>query len=151
MSPALHSEAKAVSATLSQVAEACGKEAVRFALQPLVLVFGVGEAARSPAFWAAYTETLSTVPRESLAAAIKEYTSLPDSEFFPKPGPLKALALKHAEPLYKAAYRAKRAADSLPRRAPTAETLEERQRQAEEIKASLGMRVVPTNTAKGME
>ncbi|MDB5438483.1 MAG: hypothetical protein JWM33_910, partial [Caulobacteraceae bacterium] len=83
-------------------------QAVRAALSPLVLVYGVGEAARSAAFWGVYVETLSGLPAEALRAAAADYAAGAGAEFFPKPGPLKALALKHAEPLRRAAARAAR-------------------------------------------
>jgi hypothetical protein len=107
--PALKAEAKAVCTALAQIACAAGESAVQEALKPLVLVYGVGEAARSPAFWQAY-KIMAGLPWEALRLGVEDYLAQPDSEFFPKPGPLKALCDKHAEPIYKAAFRASRAA-----------------------------------------
>src|SRR5688572_10740721 len=87
--PALHAEAKRLAPMLAQKAAPAGDEAVRRALQPLVLVYGIGEAARVPAFWAPY-RVLASVPAEALARGIEDYTASADSHFFPKPGPLKA-------------------------------------------------------------
>lgn len=81
-----------------------------------MIVFGVGEAATTKAFWKIYFEALRDVPQEALELAVRDYTTKADAEFFPKPGPLRALAYKHAEPLFKATHRANRAADSLPRK-----------------------------------
>src|SRR6185503_10867246 len=124
--PELHTEAKRVCSALTLRAAGAGEHAVRQALQPLVLVFGVGEAARSPAFWQAY-RVLAGVPPEALRQGIEDYLAASDSTFFPKPGPLKALCDKHAEPIYKAAARANRAA-ALP--APKIRIISEADREA---------------------
>lgn len=108
--PALRAEARALIPALAEVAKPCGPEAVRKALQPLVLIYGVGEAAKVPAFWKIYVDQLSSVPAEALEQAVHDYISAPNSEWFPKPGPLKALATKRAEPILKALSRAKRVA-----------------------------------------
>ena len=113
--PALHAEAKVVAERLEALGVGCGQEAVRRALQPLVLIYGLGEQAKVPMFWAVYVKALEDVPAQALAEAIEEYTGLGTSEFFPRPGPLRALALKHAAPIWKARDRARRAANSLPR------------------------------------
>jgi hypothetical protein len=114
--PLLHREVKHAAPYLKALAQGVGDEGVGRALQPLVVVFGVGDAATTKAFWRVYYEALRDIPAEALGAAVRDYTLQADAQWFPKPGPLRALALKHAEPLYKAAYRAKRAADSLPRK-----------------------------------
>lgn len=101
----------------------CGDERVRRALQPLILVYGASEATKAPAFWEAYYAALSGLPVEALARGVKDYLAAADSEFFPKPGPLRALCEKHAEPIFKAASRAKRATEvpSVGRTPPTEE------------------------------
>lgn len=106
--PALREECGAVATKLAIRAAGAGEASVRHALQPLVLVYGVAEAARSPAFWQPY-KVLATLPVEALRLGIQDYTSAADSEFFPKPGPLKALCEAHAAPIRKAAFRASRA------------------------------------------
>jgi hypothetical protein len=139
--PLLHREAKTLAPMLKALAGPCGENAVRIALQPMVLVFGVGEAARTAAFWRIYIQQLSDLPAEALAKAVEEYAGLPDSHFFPKPGPLKALAAKYAAPLYQAASRARKAAESepvTPRRDPTPEEIE----RVREL-ARLPLRIVP--------
>lgn len=114
--PILHREVKHLAPHLKRLSQGAGDEGVRKALQPLVIVFGVGEAATTKAFWKIYFEALRDVPQEALERAVEDYTKKEDAEFFPKPGPLRALAYRHAEPIFKAAHRAKRAADSLPRK-----------------------------------
>lgn len=111
--PALHREAKAVAPLLAARAEPAGDDAVRRALQPLVLVYGIGEAARVPAFWMPY-RILADQPITALVQGIADYTAGATSEFFPKPGPLKALCDRHAEPVRKAAFRARKAAQMPP-------------------------------------
>lgn len=91
----------------------CGAAGVRAALSPLVLVYGVGEAARSSAFWSVYVEALSGLPAQALRCAVADYAAGGEAQFFPKPGPLKALALKHAEPLRRAALEAARAGEAV--------------------------------------
>lgn len=121
--PIIHGEATRMAPALRARAEPAGDDAVRRALQPLVLVYGVGEAARVPAFWQPY-RILANLPPTALAAGIEDYTASPDSQFFPKPGPLKALCDRHAEPILRAASRASRAAHLEPpkqRPEPTAE------------------------------
>lgn len=108
--PALHDEAKLVCGALARITSPCGDEAVIEALKPLVLVYGLGEQAKSPAFWQVYTKQLADVPAEALRLAVDDYASQPDSQFFPKPGPLREFALRRAEPVFRAASRSKRAA-----------------------------------------
>lgn len=125
--PALHAEAKASVPRLAAVAAPCGADAVRALLQPLVLVYGVGEAARSPAFWKIYREQLAGLPYEALEQAVNDYAGQPGAEFFPKPGPLKAFATSRAIPILKALSRAKRVAQSAPMKPFTpAETAQRR-------------------------
>jgi hypothetical protein len=80
----------------------CGEKAVVELLKSPVLVFGIGDAARSPEFWKPYRSHLGALPYAAVEAAIHEYVGLPTSEFFPKPGPLKALAEKHNALVWKA-------------------------------------------------
>jgi hypothetical protein len=135
--PVLHGEARTAVAFLRAHVAPCGKEHVARTLAPLATVFGVGQRGETQAFWRVYYDALADVPAESLAAAVAAYAKRPDAEFFPKPGPLRALALKHAAPLYKAAYRAKRAADARPVRPVDPQTAEERRELAERLVAGL--------------
>jgi len=127
---------------LELLAKPCGDRAVQLALQPLVLVFGVAEAARVSAFWKPY-RILADLPREALAKAVDEYCGQPGAEFFPKPGPLKALGDKHAEAIRKAASRATRAAALPPPKARVLISPAEVQRLARSTAASLSKSVQP--------
>lgn len=111
--PVLHAEAKASVSVLTAVAEPCGEQAVRQALQPLVLVYGQSEAAKTSAYWRVYFQQLAGFPLEALRQACDDYAGGANAEFFPKPGPLKALAAKRAIPIYKARDRARRVAGML--------------------------------------
>ena len=91
---------------MADAVRTCGGDAVRLALQPLVLVFGAAEAAKAPGFWEAYIQALDGLPARALKKGIADYTSAAESQFFPKPGPLLALCLKHADPMRRAFYRA---------------------------------------------
>lgn len=121
----LHAEAKAMAPALRARATPAGDDAVRKALQPLVLVYGVGEAARVPAFWQPY-RILAMIPPTALAEGIEDYVASPDSQFFPKPGPLKALCDRRAEPILRAASRASRAAFLAPPKLRAPPTEEEK-------------------------
>lgn len=131
--PALLAEAMASVRPLEAIAAPCGDAAVRRLLQPLVLVFGVSEAAKTAAFWRAYIDQLAGLPGEAVEQAVNDYIGGEASEFFPKPGPLKALAMRRAEPIYKALSRAKRAAKMLPSPKIDRGTAEERKRQVESL------------------
>lgn len=120
---------------------------MREALQPLVLVYGVGEAAKSAAFWRVYVEQLSGFPAEALAQAVSDYAGGANAEFFPKPGPLKALAAKRAEPILKALSRAKRAAATLPPKVIPPQDVETRK--ALVAKMLAGFTRPPANGDKG--
>jgi len=119
--PELHAEARAIAPRLMARAASAGPATVRRVLAPLVLVYGVGEAAKAPQFWQAY-DVLADLPEEALRKGVDDYLAQPDSQFFPKPGPLRALCDRHAEPIRRAAYRASRAAalePPKPKREPT--------------------------------
>jgi hypothetical protein len=108
---ALHIEVRRVANDLRKLAGPCGEEFVGVEMKKLILVYGAGESPRAASWWKLYYQALRDVPREALEQAVQDYVSSPDSLFFPKPGQLKALAMKRAEPIYQAASRAKRAAD----------------------------------------
>lgn len=135
---ALRRECCTIAAPLAALAAPCGDAFVKRALQPLVLVFGVGEAARSAAYWTVYVRSLSDLPAEALARAVEDYARAQDSRFFPKPGPLRALAEVHALPIRRAAQRARKVAAANPEpRAP--EPLETRRRTADAIRAAFNI------------
>lgn len=80
------------------------------ALAPLVLVYGKGEEARSPAFWNVYKNALSDLPRLALDRAVKAYERI--GKFFPKPAEIRELAMPHADTIRQAAYRTKKATEA---------------------------------------
>lgn len=88
-----------------------GDKAVIAMLTPLVSLYGVSD--KGPAewrvFWKFYINALQDLPREALEAGAADYVSRGDSEFFPKPGPLKAICQRKAEMLLTALGRARRA------------------------------------------
>jgi hypothetical protein len=112
--PALRGEVAEALPTLARAAEPCGDRAVIATLAPLVSVYGVADrsAAEWATFWRFYVETLSWLPLEALQAGVKAYNAKPDSEFFPKPGPLRALCEDHAAKLSAAKRRAEIAAEA---------------------------------------
>ena len=64
-------------------------------LAPLVVVFGVTDAATTPTFWRAYEAVLAEHHPEALEAAAGKW--LQTGKFFPKPAELRELA--RAQPL----------------------------------------------------
>lgn len=104
-------EIRSAVAKLEQHAQPCGPKAVIATLTPLVTLFGIADRSEGEwrAFWGFYTKSLADLPLEALRGGVEEYVAAPDSEFFPKPGPLRALCLKHAEPLLMALGRARKA------------------------------------------
>jgi hypothetical protein len=144
--PALHAEVKAALPALKARAQPCGAEAVVRLVGKLFAVFPQPDRSEAEwaAFWEAYTEDLGGIPLEALEAAVRDYRRKPDAEFLPKPGPLRELALKHAEPIWKAVSRAKRAAESLPRRPRVANP--EVKRMFQEFAA--GLKTIPRKPAE---
>lgn len=116
-SPETHGELTQVVAALERRAEPCGVEFMIGQLAPLRSIYGIGQ--KSPAewgaFWKIYAAQIEGYPREALVAAVGEYVGLGSSEFFPRPGPLKALCEKHATKLRLSLSRAKRANKELDR------------------------------------
>ncbi len=74
-------------------------------LEPLVAIFGATDASKMPRFWEPYYNTLRGLRFVAVKSAVDEYVGLPTSEFFPKPGPLKALVAKYELPLQQAEER----------------------------------------------
>lgn len=136
--PALKAEAERFLPALQARAQGCGDEAVIKALRPLVLLYGIPEAAKADGYWDPYLKALSGVPAKALSAAIDEYAALPDSNFFPKPGPLKALADRQAEPIRRAAHRARMVALVKPAPGRVPPTAEQRQQIAADLAALRG-------------
>lgn len=96
--------------------EPCGPALVIDTLAPLLALYGVPRKspAEADAFWGFYLDTLGSLPPEALRAGVAEYVADSKSEFFPKPGPLKAICERHAIPLRMAANRANKALQIAP-------------------------------------
>jgi hypothetical protein len=86
-----------------------GPEGVLVTLAPLVVVFGTTEAAKSPAFWAVYIDVLADLPAYALEAGVRAYAREPDANWFPRPGPLRALAVESIPAVMKGLRRARMA------------------------------------------
>ena len=116
-SPALRDELRMTLPELERTIAGCGPEAVKAALAPLVVLFSVGEQAKVGVWWRAYLDALAGLPADAVQAACREYPTLSDSEFMPKPGPLRALAVKHGAQAFQAVGRAREALSApLPKR-----------------------------------
>lgn len=104
-------ELRAACVALQRCAEPCGPQAVVETLAPLLALYGVPRKseAEADAFWGFYLDTLGNLPAEALRSGVAEYVADAKSEFFPKPGPLKAICERHAVPLRMAANRAQKA------------------------------------------
>jgi hypothetical protein len=105
------SELEAVATRLEQHAAGCGDTAVIAALTPLVTLYGITDRSETEwrTFWRFYIDALGDLPAEAVRAGVNDYVQSAKSEFFPKPGPLKALCEERAAPIRRAASRASRA------------------------------------------
>lgn len=140
----MKAEAYHVSRLLAVTAEPAGGEYVQRSLGPLVLLYGLGEQASSPAFWRIYNEVLSDFPRMAIDRAVKAWQA--EGLFFPKPAELKDRAKPHAEAIWQAVHRANVAQEE-----PKAEVSKRDQRTTESMEAvgrmlSDFMAVVETKT-----
>lgn len=108
---AIQGELRVACVALQRHAEPCGAKAVVATLGPLLSLYGVADKSENEAkaFWGFYIDALSGLPAEALRAGVAEYVADAKSEFFPRPGPLKALCERHAIPLRMAANRAQKA------------------------------------------
>lgn len=134
--PALHAEVRRAAAVLREKAGGAGRDGVVRALFPLVSVYGLSDRSEVEwaKFWRAYQDALGDLPYSALQAGAAAYNRSPDSEFFPKPGPLRDLAIQH-NTLGIAAARAHRAAST---EAPGREfTEDERRRNREAVSRML--------------
>lgn len=91
--------------------EPCGGQAVIEALAPMLSLFNVPRKTEAEAatFWRFYIEALESLPAEAVRAGVTDYVSDAKAEWFPKPGPLKALCEKRAESLRIAVGRTRKA------------------------------------------
>ena len=109
--PEIRGELVIASDRLQRHIEPCGATWIAQILGPLLTLYGVADKseAENRTFWGFYIDALGDLPRESVKAGVAEYVADSRSEFFPKPGPLKAICERHAIPLRMAANRARKA------------------------------------------
>ena len=102
-------ELRIVAPLLMASASPCGARAVVAALVPLTSLYGIQTRSEAEwkTFWKFYIDALEALPLEALKRGIADYVGDAKSEFFPKPGPLKALCEAHASGPRMAALRAK--------------------------------------------
>lgn len=114
--PAARAGLVAVSDKLQRHIEPCGAKAIITTLAPLATLYGVGDKtdAEWRTFWGFYADALGSLPAEAVRAGVSEYVADSKSEFFPRPGPLKAICERHAIPLRMAANRAQKALQLAP-------------------------------------
>ena len=81
-------------------------------LAPMARMYGLKDRSEAEwkTFWEFYVRALGDLPLECIEAGVADYVERSDSEFFPKPGPLKELCRKRAEPLLMALGRVRAAA-----------------------------------------
>ena len=144
--PALYAEAKAALPALMERVKGGGVGAVRDVIGRRLVTFPQPDRsdAEWAAWWADYFDALEDIPAQALEGGMKTWMQRPDAQFMPKPGELRALALKAGEPLYQAASRARRVAQLPLRRfgpldEANPEPLEDRKAMAAEVLASLGI------------
>lgn len=83
-------------AAMQQIAAApSGKPGVMAALAPRFGIFPQPERSEGEwrVWWADYTDALGDLPAIMIDDAMRAYIRQPDAEFFPKAGPLRALAI----------------------------------------------------------
>ena len=114
--PSAVAELRAALPALRAYAAPCGSDAVLSALRPLLAVYGLPDKSEADrdTFWKVYVAVLASLPAHALQKGVRAYVESPDSQFFPKPGPLKALCepfALSARQAYTRAARAVRLAD----------------------------------------
>ena len=131
--------------------EPCGGEYVAKAIMGLFPVFPQPERTTPEwsAFWRVYKSALADLPAFALDKAITDAVNLPEAEFIPKPGPLRAMAMNRARDALQAAYIARRAANSLPRKAPSEEDRKRVAAMMAELAQSLTGKKKPPAEAEG--
>lgn len=104
-------ELQAVDDQLQAAIEPAGGHAVVQILAPMLALYGVPRKSESEAeaFWGFYIDVLSDLPAESLRDGVAAYVADSKSEFFPKPGPLKAICERFAIKPRMAASRSRKA------------------------------------------
>lgn len=89
----LHPEARTVLAGLAQANVPATSVEIVGELAPLIALYGVPDKSEDEwaAFWRIYVEDLGRYPVWAIASATRAYRRQKDANWFPRPGPLKAL------------------------------------------------------------
>ena len=132
-------EAKAVLPSLHRQVEGGGDAVVRNVIGRRFETYP--QPQRSDAQWAAwfadYYDALSDQPGAAIEAGMRQWVRTDTTGFMPKPGQLLALVKIAAEPQWQALSRANRIAKIQPVSFVSAETLEERRKMAEAVRAAV--------------
>lgn len=139
-SPALHSEVKAALPAIMERTRGCGDAGVRDVVGRRLSTFPQPDRSEGEwvSWWMDYYDALGDLPYEALEGGMKAWLRQPEA-FMPKPGELRALALKAGEPIWTAASRAKRAAAAPERRVWVPEEVATRKALAAEVLAGLNL------------
>lgn len=114
--PALHAEVKAaLPGLIADRDQALAKPApadLQEILGSRLTLYAVPDRSEGEwrSWWADYLDALSDLPLRAVDEAMRQWVRSP-AEFYPKPGQLREIALKIPSPEYRAAYRAKMAAE----------------------------------------
>lgn len=110
--PKLASELAQARHRLEHAAAPATREQIATILAPMARMYGLKDRSEAEwrTFWEFYVKALGDLPLEAIAAGADDYVERADSEFFPKPGPLKELCRKRAEPILMALGRIRAAA-----------------------------------------
>jgi hypothetical protein len=89
----LHDEAKRALEKLEGINRPASSGEIVSELAPLIALYGVQDKGEDEwaAFWSIYIEDLARYPRWVVAEASRSYRRQKDSNWFPRPGPLRAL------------------------------------------------------------
>lgn len=112
--PEAMAELRTVNGQLQAAVEPAGGHAVVQILAPMLALYGIPRKTESEAeaFWGFYIDVLGDLPAEALRDGVAAYVADPKSEFFPKPGPLKAICERFAIKARMAASRSRKALES---------------------------------------
>lgn len=137
--PGLHAEAAALVPQLEAMIQPSSSSAVMAILGKAFAVYPQPDRSEAEwaAWWSAYIEDLEEFPAASLEAAMRDYRRQGVSEFFPKPGQLRALAEAHRGPFIGALARARMASRQPIRPVIVKPDAEARKAQVAEVMASL--------------
>ena len=142
LNPALRDELETTYRRLEHEAKApAGDEGVKAVIGRRFVLYPQPQRSEGEwvAWWGEYYNLLSDLPLSSVEAAMRAYTARPDSEFLPKPGKLRELALATPTRALKRLHRADMALTYRPEpKAPTPEEMAQREAMAADVKRLMG-------------